>query len=124
MSEKLTAEQWCNGEGEAGAKWLADVAANWGRGGDRAFAQVFRDAQAQSKGALFRQPATPIERPPTTAGAYFAVPAQPTPTGQYFNVPGAVGHRGPAAPRRRVAEMITGRFQEIVGDAPIVWEGE
>ena len=124
MSE-LTPHEWVAGDHPEAKAWRQSLIQRWEQGGAKVFQRVFRQAQTQERGALFRQPAQAIERPST--GAYFNVPEQPAPTGQYFNVPGAVGHRGtkpqPAA-RRRVAEMVSGRFQEIVGDGPIVWEGE
>lgn len=127
MSEKLTPAEWVAGSSPAAREWRQSLIQRWEQGGARAFTAVFRQAQTQDRGALFRQPTAKIERPST--GAYFNVPAQPAHTGQYFNVPGMAGHRTPPAtpkpaPRHgAVTEMtISGHFCEIVGDEPVAFE--
>lgn len=133
MSEKLTPHEWVAGDHPEAKAWRQSLIQRWEQGGAKVFQRVFRQAQTQEPGALFRQPAQPIDRPST--GQYFDVPAQPIPTGQYFNVPGTVGHRGPqTAPKPArlpggVTEMapaplkISGQFCEILNpDEPVVFE--
>lgn len=131
MSEELTPYEWVAGSSPAALEWRQSLIQRWEQGGAKVFQRVFRQAQTQEPGALFRQPATKIVAP--APHVYFDVEQAPTPTGQYFNVPGAVGHRGPKvtqpATRRRVAEMngdtpkvIMGRFKEIVGDGPVEFD--
>lgn len=138
MSEELTPYEWVAGSSPAAREWRQSLIQRWEQGGAKVFQRVFRQAQTQEPGALFRQPATKIERPPT--GKYFSLPAQPAgATGAYFNVPGMegnrVGHRAPPAtpkPARLpggVTEMapapltISGQFREILNpDEPVVFE--
>jgi len=133
MSE-LTPHEWVSSDHPDAKAWRQSLIARWESGGAKVFQRVFRQAQTQEPGALFRQPATPVSRPAT--GAYFDVPAQPKPTGAYFDVPGAAGHRTPPAtpkpaPRHgaHVAEMapapliVTGQFREILNpDEPLIFE--
>ena len=132
MSEKLTPHEWVAGDHPEAKAWRQSLIQRWERGGSRAFQRVFRQAQAQEPGALFRQPATKIVAP--APHVYFDVEQAPKPTGQFFNVPGMVGHRTPPATPKPVrlpggvTEMapaplyITGQFCEIVGDEPVVFE--
>lgn len=139
MSEKLTPYEWVAGDHPEAKAWRQSLIARWESGGAAVFQRVFRQAQTQEPGALFRQPATKIVAP--APHVYFDVEQAPKPTGAYFDVPGMEGNRGghrkpPATPKpaprhgAHVAEMtpapliVTGQFREIVGAGPIVWEGE
>lgn len=133
MSEKLTPYEWVAGDHPEAKAWRQSLIQRWEQGGAKVFQRVFRQAQTQEPGALFRQPATPVDRPAT--GAYFSLPEQPKPTGKYFNVPGAAGHRAPPATPKPVrlpggvTEMaparlyVNGQFCEILNpDEPVVFE--
>lgn len=129
----LTPYEWVAGSSPAAREWRQSLIRRWEHGGAKLFQRVFRAAQTQEPGALFRQPATKIVAP--APHVYFDVEQAPKPTGAYFNVPGAVSHRAPPPTPKPVrlpggvTEMapapltISGQFREILNpDAPVVFE--